>query len=258
MIYLDNNFFEYVTIGEFRTDREWIHPERSIDSYELILVLEGTVELEEDGNQYCLSSDEMIILEPGRVHRGVKLSEPPTAFYWFHFRTDITMPFKTYSGNDVYDVKMLLKKLLHVANTPAYPSGSADAAALMIFQELCVCGGTSEPVTALACRIAEYIRINIDDGVTVSRVAEHFGYHADYLGKIFKKSFKLGIKEYISAQKINKAKSLLVSTDMSVKQISAALGYGDENLFVKFFKYHEEISPTGFRNLYKGTHMNNK
>lgn len=43
------------------------------------------------------------------------------------------------------------------------------------------------------------------------------------------------------------AKDFLLTTDMSVKQISRELGYSEENLFIKFFTYHEKISPAAFK-----------
>jgi AraC-like DNA-binding protein len=54
------------------------------------------------------------------------------------------------------------------------------------------------------------------------------------------------------------AKDLLLTTDMSVKQISRELGYSEENLFIKFFTYHEKISPAAFKAKYCNTHINNK
>lgn len=258
MIHFDNSYIEYVSGGEFRSDRPWIHPERIIDTYEIILVLEGTVCIEEDSERYRLNKNEILILEPGRVHRGFEVSESDTAFYWIHYRTDMIAPFKHYEGNNFYETKLQIKRLLHIANTPAYPQSSCDSCMLMIFNELGVIGCEKDSGTYLANKIAEYIRINITENLSVASIANHFGYHPDYPGKIFKKSFGMGIKDYVSLQKIAKAKNLLISTDLSVKQIARDLGYGDENLFLKFFKYHEEISPSGFRNLYKGIHMNNK
>ena len=54
------------------------------------------------------------------------------------------------------------------------------------------------------------------------------------------------------------AKDLLLTTDMSVKQISRELGYSEENLFIKFFTYHEKISPAAFLAKYCNTHINHK
>ena len=255
----DGKYFKYETIGEFRTDAEWIHPARIIDSYELIFVLEGCVCLEEDGTEYELHPNELIILEPNTIHSGSRISHTPTAFYWFHFYTDINIPCKVFCGNEYYDIKYLLKKLLHLSNTPSYSAVSADAAGLLILQELiCQSRSSSDKSRALINKIAEYVRINIKNNVSVLQTAKHFGYNPDYLGKLFKQSFNIGLREYIASEKIKLIKDMLLTTEMSVKQIAGELGFESENLLIKFYKYHEDISPTKFRNKYYNTHMNNK
>ena len=110
----------------------------------------------------------------------------------------------------------------------------------------------------MASQITEYIRNNIKRGITVSDIARHFGYNADYIGKYFKKSNGIGLKEYLAVQRMKLAKDFLLTTDMSVKQISSELGYNEENLFIKFFTYHEKISPAAFKAKYCNTHINNK
>lgn len=110
----------------------------------------------------------------------------------------------------------------------------------------------------MASKITEYIRNNIKSGITVSEVADHFGYNADYIGKYFKSIHGIGLKEYLALQRVRLAKDLLLTTDMSVNQISRELGYSNDNLFIKFFTYHEKISPTAFKNKYSNTRINNK
>ena len=107
-------------------------------------------------------------------------------------------------------------------------------------------------------RITEYISNNIKSGVSVSDIAQHFGYNADYIGKYFKKIHGVRLKDYLAIQRIKLAKDLLLTTDMNVKQISGVLGYNEENLFIKFFTYHEKISPAAFKAQYCNTHINNK
>ena len=42
------------------------------------------------------------------------------------------------------------------------------------------------------------------------------------------------------------------------QEIALQCGFDDENKFVKFFKYHEGITPTQFRNRFFHVHMNSK
>ena len=57
---------------------------------------------------------------------------------------------------------------------------------------------------------------------------------------------------------IDKIKDSLVNTDYSVKEIAAMTEFSDSSAMINFFKYHEKISPTTFRNLHTGVHMNLK
>lgn len=249
----DKYYFEYENIGEFHSAGSWIHPKRIIDSYELILVLEGTVHIKEGETNYKLEPNECLILEPGIMHEGTELSNVPTAFYWFHFHSNMPIPFKENKSGELYDVKYLLKKLLHISQTLLYDKSAADAAGLMVFYEL---GNIAPPGNSLVGKISEYIRIS--KCRTVAEVAAHFGYNTDYISRLFKKCFGTPIKQYINLQRINCAKDLLLTTGLSVKEISAQMGFTEENLFIKFFIYHEEISPVRYRNKYFNTHMNNK
>lgn len=259
MLKLENGqYFSYEMVGEFHSESCWIHPRRTITSFELILVLEGAVRIEEEGVRYELQSGDMLFLEPGKAHGGFCESTEQVGFYWFHFLTNIPLPFKVCKGAEIYEVKYLLKRLLHITNQFEDIGAAADAAGVLLLEELQQCSRQSCADTALIHQVAEYARINADRNVTVAEIAEHFGYHPDYIGRLFKKHFQTGLKEYIGGMRIKKAKDLLLFTTLTVEQAALELGWSDANTFIKFFTYHEKISPKAFRNLYFRTHMNNK
>ena len=56
--------------GNFTSDNNWIHMERIIDSYEIIIVNKGTVYIEQDDEKYKLREGDFLLLEPGRKHKG--------------------------------------------------------------------------------------------------------------------------------------------------------------------------------------------
>lgn len=260
MIEFENgNCFSYDMIGEFHSSGDWIHPRRTIESFELILILDGIVYIAEEERKYELSKNQLIILEPDKEHYGYKSVSEPTSFFWFHFFTNICIPFKTFGGNNVHEIKQLLKKLLHISNTPGYSKASVDSMGYVIFDELMHISNTeSVPYSVLSSGITEYIRRNINKCFSVSDIAHSLGYNADYIGKHFKKLYGIGLKEYIAAQKIRYAKDFLLTTDMNIKQIAHELGYQSENLFIKFFIYHEKISPAAFKLKYCNTHLNSQ
>ena len=255
----DGRYFSYEMIGEFRSSGSWIHRRRSIQSIELILVLEGEVHIAEEGESYTLLPDDILLLEPDKEHFGFKESVTPTAFYWFHFHTDMPLPFKTLSGADVFEIKKQLKRLLHFTNTPSYSENSADALAFLVFEELSQLGfKETSSNSGLVSKVKEYLRGNLLKNPTVAEISEYFGYNPDYIGKLFKNTVGVGLKEYIAAERLKYAKDLLLTTSKTVKQIAFDLGFTAENLFIKFFGYHEGISPTAYRSKYYNTHINSR
>lgn len=260
MIKLDQGkFLSYERIGEFHSDGAWIHPNRSISSYEIILVLSGDFSIYEEKMVYELHPGDVLLLTPDKVHGGLECVKEKVSFYWLHFTTDLKMSFKYLSGLELYETRQLMKRLLHITNTSEFSENAADALTLVILEELsCQAKENSVESRVPVAKIAEYVRMNSHKILSVAMTAEHFGYHQDYISKLFHRYFGMGLKEYITEQRIKKAKDLLLTTELSVKQISSELGYEQENLFIKFFMYHETISPTAFRSRYSHTHMNSR
>ena len=78
---------EYISSGLFRSDGVWQHPKRVIDSYEIIFMHEGIAYIYEDGIEYTLKKNDILVLEPGKLHYGFKESKEFVSFSWIHFKT---------------------------------------------------------------------------------------------------------------------------------------------------------------------------
>ncbi|WP_353116921.1 helix-turn-helix domain-containing protein [Myroides odoratus] len=61
-----------------------------------------------------------------------------------------------------------------------------------------------------------------------------------------KKTGKSALK-WINHIVVLQAKSLLRTTDLSVKEVSNQLNFQDPSLFCRYFKQHTGLSPNGFR-----------
>ncbi|WP_408011803.1 helix-turn-helix domain-containing protein [Pseudalkalibacillus sp. A8] len=105
-------------------------------------------------------------------------------------------------------------------------------------------------------KIVEWLRIHTTDNISVTSVAEQFNYNKDYLSHIFKQKIGINIQEYIHILKVSKAKDLLSSTNLGIKEIAYTIGISDEKYFMKLFKKYEKLTPTEFRKAYYRTHLN--
>ncbi len=261
MITTDTFKLEYVYAGLFSADSLWIHPTRTETTYELIYVLSGKVYMEESGTRYVLSENDAVILKPGCVHFGYKESEPPVSFYWIHFRID---SFKSCGIQEQcirnFTNSFIFKSLLHAANHPRYPTGSAEAILLTLLNELAFFTNDSGSDEYKMIReAAEWIRINsASKKIYADEIAEKYNKNPQYFSRIFKKQYNIGLKEYICQERLNAAKSYLSNTNLSIKEIASLMNYESENEFINYFKYHQKTSPRKFRNSYSYIHMNNK
>lgn len=95
--------------------------------------------------------------------------------------------------------------------------------------------------------IKHYLDENYTTEINLNDISEKYFFTKEYLSKLFKKSFGIGIYEYVLSLRMRRAKDLLLCDDMQIQQISDLLGYSNSNYFSKAFKNYYSISPSDFR-----------
>lgn len=98
-----------------------------------------------------------------------------------------------------------------------------------------------------ATRIYEYINLHFFDNITLSELSARFGYSRDHVIRVFKSVYRVTPYQYLAHCRICHAKLLLCSEQMTVTEIAAACGYGDYSSFYHAFLHAEGVTPTAFR-----------
>jgi len=245
--------------GKFTSRGEWSHPERKNATHEWIVVTEGEAWIEVGETLYRLKAGSVLFLEAGRLHRGVGISKERVSFFWIHYHGDALLPGNPcFSLCDPYAVWLLCRQLLHYSRTEAAGAVS-DALLLVLLTELDLQSRQTQIVShALAARVREWIRINIDRSIDAREVAAQFGYHVDYLSRVLRGAYGNGLKAEIDSSRMREIKRLLLESDLTLTEIADRVGMQDYKLFLKFFKYHEGVTPTEFRKIYPYFHTNNR
>ena len=88
-------------------------------------------------------------------------------------------------------------------------------------------------------------------GITLDEIALKLGVTPEYLSTQFKKEIGESFSDYIRSYRINKAKKLLISTELKLYQISEQVGYNDPKYFSKVFKENTDQLPGEYRKIYK-------
>lgn len=92
-----------------------------------------------------------------------------------------------------------------------------------------------------------YLDQHFHENISIKEISENFHFSPQYISKKFRETYQTTIVAYLTKMKIEKAKSLLSHTKLSVSEISNQIGYEDENYFSKVFKKQTGISPLQYR-----------
>lgn len=93
----------------------------------------------------------------------------------------------------------------------------------------------------------DFIEANINNLITVESLLNITGVSQPYLHKIFLHNLGMSPKQYILRQKLDMAKTLLLTTDMPIAEISNRVGYNDALAFSRIFSKKEKQSPKEYR-----------
>ena len=95
----------------------------------------------------------------------------------------------------------------------------------------------------------DYIELHADEKLTLSEIAKRVGYTDYYLSRKFKQETGFSINDYIKIVKIERAKTMLLASDMSIQEICDQLNFGSRSFFAEIFKEIAGIPPAEFRNI---------
>lgn len=95
--------------------------------------------------------------------------------------------------------------------------------------------------------IIKMVREQYMQKLTLENIADQLNYSFYYLSKLFKSYTGTTFSEYLTQYRVEKAKELLSSGEMSVKEIAYATGFNSQGYFAKIFKKYTGISPSEYK-----------
>lgn len=95
--------------------------------------------------------------------------------------------------------------------------------------------------------ITRYLQEHLAEEISLSVLAEKFHLSGQYISQLFKSEIGVNFLAYLTNIRIEMAKKLLLSTGLSISEVSEQSGYGDYRVFTKVFKKKEGITPSQYR-----------
>lgn len=228
--------------------------------YQLLYVKHGTIYYYIDKKQYSISAGGILIYKPSELmHYEFFLKDAPD-IYWIHFTGynvdnilgKLNLSTKhAFMGticpeyDTIFDkiINELLNRKLHFMDI-----SSILMLELLytISRNICTITYISSKNDLILEKVLEIFNTNYPNKISITSIAKELNYSSSWLSKTFTKHFGLSPKAYLTNLRIEKAKSMLLST-MSIRQVAEQTGFPDQMYFSRVFTNAEGITPSQYR-----------
>lgn len=260
--------------SEFSMDVKHFH-----HNYELYYLLKGERYYFIEDRTYLINEGGLVLLDKGQIHKTTAASkpyhdrilieldeEPFNSFLISTLGTSLTEFFSSHRGVYQLDSSMQAKfesLLLEISDELKEKRLQFSSLAMMKLSSLLIYimrqnlkeKNTSNFSSNLAntskhnkvSEVASFIVDNPADAISLANLADRFFINKSYLSRIFKEVTGFTVNEYINIHRIKKAQELLLTTNYSISEISAMVGYESITYFERVFRKYMRTSPLKYR-----------
>jgi len=214
-------------------------------------------------NAYSLSPGQGFMIWPGQMCTYTSDSEEPWEYAWVEFdgtrakefmqQTNLQYNHPVYISQDEQAQKSMAEELIWIVHNSHRP-----AMELMGHFYIFLCNliqSSAKPEFVLdethkdshLQKATDYIRQHYHRDLTIQEIADYCQVHRSYLFQIFTASFGLSPLNFLIRHRIRKAGELLRTTNLSIGEVSAKVGYPNQMNFTRAFKRVTGTTPVKWK-----------
>ena len=235
--------------------------------YQLLYIVSGKGHFYFHGEDRVVYAGRMVLIQPRQEQHYEYFGEDKPEVYWVHF-----------TGSDV---KNILRSYNIPMDDPIFYSGASSTYSYLfkeMIHELQNCKTGYEDLLTMYLRqifllvqrirqeerptVSTYIQEEMEfarryfnehynEPISIQEYAESRNMSVCYFQRNFKQIVKHTPMQYLLTIRVNNAASLLETTDYSMAEIAAIVGYEDPLYFSRLFRKIKGVSPRDYRNLVK-------
>jgi len=99
----------------------------------------------------------------------------------------------------------------------------------------------------LVIAVEEFVEKNLERDIQLKDIAQAAFISPSHLSRKFRQLTGKAIVDYVQEVRLNKAETLLSSTDLSITEIAGKVGFNDASYFATCFKNHMRVTPLQYR-----------
>lgn len=110
-------------------------------------------------------------------------------------------------------------------------------------------GAVDRHADELVAQIQFWLRTNLHSELSLAEVAEQFGLSQRSFTRRFKAAVGVRATQYWQQLRIEAAKDLLASSNLTIQEVAIHVGYQDQGHLTKLFKTHLGLTPKDYRTM---------
>ena len=246
-------------------NRDWFVVEEEVDFsyplhlhrwYEIVLLLEGELDIVIDGVTYNMKQYDSLFIFPDQTHEYISTKPcrhklclfKPELIAYFNSKIQSCIPvnpLKNMSGSPWVELFRTMKNTDSVESIKGimyYYTGMFTADEFTPVSEI-----DAPDRLDLMHRIFRFADEHFAENCTLTDLAAHIGYDYSYISKLFSEKINMSFTEYVNMLRIDRACYLLKSTELPVLDISEQCGYGSLRSFNRNFLRRMNMTPRDYR-----------
>lgn len=247
-----------LTLTGITYENPWYEINRpSCDIFTMEYVISGKGHIEINGHEYIAETGDSYILPNGKNIRYYSDRADPWRKIWFNaqgaFLSETARIFGL-SGRIVFPKTNTLpyfKRILKICENKALSADEINTLCAPVFTELIMFISSeinkNDSISDEAMTLKRYIDSRIEENISIKTLSKLIFRSESQTIRIFKKNFNTTPYDYLLDNKINRAKEIILNTNLSVKETAYRLGFSDEHYFSGIFHKKTGLSPTEYR-----------
>lgn len=212
------------------------------DYYLIHCCIKGKGTITDRHGTFAVSAGELFVIRPGEVTTYRADDKDPWEYTWLSFKGDGAGVFDT--DRTVYPCTPELTEKL--CNYSLAGETAPEIYISIVYELIYQLFSKSHPPESKIAMLKRYIEHSYMESIDITELAKEYGYERSYLYRLFKRSYGMGIKEYVGKIKMEKAREFL-ERGLFVNTVAKMVGYKDEFNFSKAFKKYYGTSPSEIR-----------
>ncbi len=220
-------------------------------------VLGGKGEVRFRNKDYEVKQGDVFFFSAYESHRYASDPSDPMSFLWVEFAGSNSVDISRHVINShspvqngsVFDEAVTLCSA--ILNDERCNTMNTSLTLYYLLMVMCHLSDDTAKSASSHQQILDYVEQNLGSSISLTELAEKFGYHPNYFSSLFKEFSGMTFTEYLNRMRVSKACHLLLTTNDSLDYIASELCFYDTSHFIRRFKALEGITPSVYRKMFK-------